>query len=96
LIVCTLFAFPKPFMEAPMAKKEILDLTRVVMPLCLLELKRALMNLSPGQVLQVKLEDAAMLKPIGQTVAGTGDRLLKTHLEDDLIWLSIGKSHENK
>ncbi len=60
----------------PVSPDAEINLVGLVSPICLLELKRALSRLEPGQVLDVLIQDYQVAARIIQIVDRSPDRLL--------------------
>ena len=68
-----------------------IDLVGLVSPICLLELKRALRSLGPGQILEVLIQDYQVAEKIIQIVERSPDRLLDLREADSAYRIRIQK-----
>ena len=68
-----------------------LDLVGVGWPICLLEYQQRLMHLSPGDVLEVQVEDPEVAATIRQLAWGQRDRIIDEHHEGRFLRLAVQK-----
>jgi TusA-related sulfurtransferase len=77
--------------EAAMAAKADLDLTGVVSPICLLQLKSALSDLAPGDILCVSVQDPDVTAKIQKIVERSRDKVIDRQEEGSQVRISIRK-----
>ncbi len=68
-----------------------LDLVGLVIPLCLLQLKRTLSTMSKGDVLRVRVEDPFVLTSIRRLVEHSPDQVIASQQEESFFCLHILK-----
>ena len=77
-------------MHSAQQPREI-DLAQVAWPFCLLELKCALEEMRPGQLLQVRVSDPSVYASMRQILATSPDRVLKAWEQGSDYLLTIAK-----
>ena len=68
-----------------------LDLSGVVLPICLLKCKSALDRLKPGEVLQVTVQDEEVVESLSMILKQSQDHMEAFSKEGDCFRISIRK-----
>lgn len=68
-----------------------LDLVGMVKPLCFLYLKKALKGLGQGELLQVRVEEPAIVRSMEMIIERSTDHLMDSHSEGDTHLILIRK-----
>ena len=74
-----------------MTQKSELDLVGVGWPVCLLEFKRILTELKPGDILEILMQDPDAVDALVTIVECSGDHLLDKRKDPDRYWIQVRK-----
>ena len=68
-----------------------LDLTELLPPLCLLECKKQLNEMAPGEVICICLQDQEILSDLALIIERSQDRIIEQYKEGDVYRVYIQK-----